>query len=56
MDEEVKEILIEKTYKDEEGFKYYNDYKVLRKYGEGSVGVVKEVYDTKNHRYYAMKI
>ena len=55
-EEEVKEIVIEKKFKDDEGFKHYNDYKVLRKYGEGSVGVVKEVYNTAKDTYYAMKI
>lgn len=54
--EEIKEILIEKKFKDEEGFTHYNDYRVIRKYGEGSVGKVKEVVNTKTGKHFAMKI
>jgi [calcium/calmodulin-dependent protein kinase] kinase len=53
---EFEEKVIERTYKDEDGFKHYDEYKVLRKYGEGSVGKVKEVMNTKTDQLYAMKI
>lgn len=49
-------VEIEDKFKDEEGFKHYNDYKVLRKYGEGSVGKVKEVVNTKTGQHFAMKV
>lgn len=55
-EEEDKEILIEKKYRDKEGFKHYNEYKVIKKYGEGSIGKVKEVVNTLTGKYYAMKV
>lgn len=54
--EEMKEVIIENSFRDKDGFKHYNDYKVLRKYGEGSVGKVKEVVNTKTKKHFAMKI
>lgn len=54
--EEIKTILITDTHRDDDGFKYYNEYKVLKKYGEGSVGKVKECTNTKTNNKYAMKI
>lgn len=54
--EEIKTILITNSHKDERGSKFYNEYKVLRKMGEGSVGKVKEVVNTKTDTKYAMKI
>lgn len=54
--EEMKEVVIENSFKDKDGFKHYNDYKVLRKWGEGSVGKVKEVVNTKTGVHYAMKV
>lgn len=53
---EFEEIMIENTFTDEEGFKHINDYKVLRKYGEGSVGTVKEVVNTVTGQHFAMKV
>jgi len=55
-EEEKKEIVIDKKFRDDEGFKHYNEYKVLRKYGEGSVGKVKEIVNTNTGVHYAMKI
>lgn len=52
----MKQIIIENSFKDEEGFKHINDYKVLKKFGEGSVGKVKEVVNTKTGQYFAMKV
>lgn len=54
--EELKEILIEKKFKDEEGFKHYNEYKVIGKYGEGSVGKVKGIVNTSTGKLFAMKV
>ena len=54
--EEHKEILIEKKFRDGEGVKHYNEYKVIKKYGEGSVGKVKEVVNVETDKYYAMKV
>lgn len=55
-EEELKEIIIENSFRDEEGFKHINDYKILKKYGEGSVGKVKEVVNTQTSQHYAMKV
>ena len=54
--EENKAIIIDRKFTDKEGFKHYNDYKVIRKYGEGSVGVVKEILNTISDKHYAMKV
>lgn len=54
--EEFEEIIIDNSFTDKEGFKHINDYKILRKYGEGSVGTVKEVVNTKTGQHYAMKV
>ena len=55
MDTTENETIMRK-HTDEDGFKYYNDYKILKKYGEGSVGTVKEVVNVKTGKHYAMKI
>jgi len=39
MDTNIEEVILNK-YKDKNGNKFYNNYKVLGKYGEGSVGKV----------------
>lgn len=54
--EEIKTILITDNYTDDDGFKHYNEYKVLKVFGEGSVGKVKEVLNEKTNTKYAMKI
>ncbi|CAI2374789.1 unnamed protein product [Moneuplotes crassus] len=43
-------------FKDDDGYRHYNDYKAIRKYGEGSVGKVKEIVNTKTSEHYAMKV
>jgi len=55
MDTSIEEVTLTK-FRDEEGNKHYNDYKVLGKYGEGSVGKVKEVVNVKTKKHFAMKI
>lgn len=42
--------------RDSSGAKLYNDYKELRKYGEGSVGKVKEIVNIKTEKHFAMKV
>ena len=54
--EENKVVIIDRKFTDKEGYKHYNDFKVIRKYGEGSVGVVKEISNIISGKHYAMKI
>lgn len=54
----VKSSEIESKHTDSDGFKYINQFKILRKYGEGSHAKVKECLDTnsESQEKYAIKI
>jgi len=56
MEKEIKKCSLETKFKDEDGFKHVNEYKLLRRFGKGASAKVLECINTNTNERFAIKI